>query len=346
MKNDHNQPVNLLHEINKLSKVAKAMSILFVVLVLLIFLLPFIPYQQQHASAAVEQPSKETDGQLLSSVEDFKMSPYPDTEDGKMAAYGEQLIRETYKYLGPEAPKVAAFTGNRLACASCHLEAGTKAYAAPYVGLSALFPVYSGRDGKVGTLEDRINGCFERSMNGKKLPIDSKEMLAMVSYIKHLSADVKIGKRIKGQGFVDLKVPDRKADLKNGQLVFQKQCVSCHQQDGQGLPKLANNPKDGYVYPPLWGADSFNDGAGMARVITAAKFIKGNMPLGVDPSEPILSDEEAFDVAAYINSFERPQKPNKELDYPVLSQKPRDAAYPPYADNITQEQHKYGPFNF
>lgn len=117
----------------------------------------------------------------------------------------------------------------------------------------------------------------------------------------------------------------------------------CHGQDGQGQ-KIEGGK--GYTYPPLWGPDSYNDGAGMNRVITAAKFIKGNMPLGATHDSPILTDEEAFDVAAYINSFDRPQKANKEKDYPNLSKKPKDCSYPPYIDNISQEQHKYGPFNF
>lgn len=345
MENKNNLSNNILQDVNRLSRLTKVMAILFLLLIVFIFLIPIFSAHQAQAISNISE-KKSNESKFINSIDEFKQLPFPDNEDGKMAAYGEQLIRETNKYLGPDAPLVASFTGNRLACASCHLNAGTKAYAAPYIGLSALFPVYSGRDGKVGTLEDRINGCFERSMNGQKLPIESTEMLAIVSYIKHLSTDVKIGKRIEGQGFVKIEIPNRKADLTHGKLVFQKQCVSCHQQNGNGLAKIPDNLAAGYVYPPLWGDDSFNDGAGMARVITAAKFIKGNMPLGVNPMEPILSDEEAFDVAAYINSFDRPIKSNKEQDYPKLSQKPKDAAYPPFADQIPLAQHKYGPFNF
>ncbi|WP_246163534.1 c-type cytochrome [Sphingobacterium humi] len=348
MENHTNSTHKLLAEVKRLSAMAKVMGLLFVLLILFTFLFPFINSGFSHAKSA-NDPTKAADSSaasFLQHVDDFTLAPYPDTEEGKMAAYGEQLIKETYKYLGPDNKANAVYTGNRLACGSCHLNAGTKAYAAPYVGLSAVFPIFSGREGKVATLEERINGCFERSMNGKKLPVDSKEMLAMISYIKHISKDVKIGSRIEGQGFVKFKAPDRKADLNQGAIVFRKQCVSCHQENGLGLAKVANNPAEGYVYPPLWGADSFNDGAGMARVLTAAKFIKGNMPLGISPQEPVLSDEEAFDVAAYINSFERPEKPHKDKDYPDLALKPKDAAYPPFADNLSLTQHKYGPFNF
>lgn len=279
-------------------------------------------------------------------VKDFAMLPYPDTEEGREAAFGEQLILHTAKYLGPENKEGEVFSGNNLACASCHLNGGKTPYAAPYIGLSSVYPMFSGRDGKVASLEERINGCFERSMNGRALPVDSREMLAMVSYINHLSSSVAVDGRIEGQGFVSLELPDRKADLVHGGLVFAKHCAVCHQQDGQGIPRNAAAKSDGYIYPPLWGDDSYNDGAGMGRMITAAKFIKGNMPLGATKDRPMLTDEEAYDVAAYINSFERPSKANKELDYPDLAKKPKDSAYPPFADTISAEQHKYGPFNF
>lgn len=279
-------------------------------------------------------------------VSDFIMTPYPDNEDGRLAAYGESLITETAKYLGPNNQHGEIYSGNNLACASCHLNGGTKPYAAPYIGLDRVYPRFSARDGKMATLEDRVNGCFERSMNGRKLPIRSKEMAAIVSYMNHLSTHVESEGRIEGQGFVSLELPDRAADLTHGELVFNKHCVSCHQQNGQGLWRDSEDKTKGYLYPPLWDADSYNDGAGMGRMLTAAKFIKGNMPLGATAEQPMLTDEEAYDVAAYINSFSRPEKENKELDYPDLAQKPKDSAYPPFADHISAEQHKYGPFNF
>lgn len=276
--------------------------------------------------------------------DNFEISPFDDSEEGKLAEYGHKLITETYALIGPNSE--LAITGNKLACSSCHLNAGTKPFAAPYVGLSGVFPIYIGRENKVVSLEERVNGCFERSMNGKSVDVNSNEMRAIVSYIKHLSKDTPIGKRIEGQGFVDFKAPDRAADLKQGALVYSKTCASCHGNSGQGLEGSKDHKEGGYVYPPLWGNDSYNDGAGMARVLTAAKFIKGNMPLGVTHDSPILTDEEAYDVAAFINNQSRPQKVNKELDYPNLSKKPKDCPYPPYADDVPQIQHKLGPFNF
>jgi len=261
-----------------------------------------------------------------------------------MAKFGYKLITETYALIGPETPK--AITGNRLACTSCHLDGGTKPYAAPYIGLSGVFPIYIGRENKVESLEERINGCFERSMNGRAIDVNSNEMRAMISYIRHISKDAQVGSRIQGQGFVDFKVPDRAADSAKGGVLYKSTCASCHGPDGQGVAGIKGNREGGYMYPPLWGDDSYNDGAGMTRLITAARFIKGNMPLGVTHDAPLLSDEEAYDVAAYINSHNRPIKANKELDYPNLSKKPKDCPYPPYSDDIPQEQHRLGPFNF
>lgn len=330
-----------------LSDVKGILRNLNLLLALCVILLIFVPVLV-HVSAgnANTGASDKTDRQpeIATISDDFEIPPFEDTEEGKMAEYGHRLITETYALVGPGTE--LAITGNRLACSSCHLNGGTKPFAAPYIGLSGIFPMYSGRENRVVSIEERINGCFERSMNGKAIDVNSKEMRAMMSYIKHISKDAPVGKRIKGQGFVDFVVPDRAADVQKGALVYENNCLSCHGADGQGVKGTAGNREGGYIYPPLWGDDTYNDGAGMARLITAAKFIKGNMPLGVTHDAPLLSDEEAYDVAAYINSHSRPVKTNKELDYPDLTKKPKDCPYPPYIDDIPQEQHKIGPFNF
>ncbi|HEX7756402.1 MAG TPA: c-type cytochrome, partial [Niabella sp.] len=157
---------------------------------------------------------------------------------------------------------------------------------------------------------------------------------------------VSLGSRLKGQGFIDFKAPGRAADPNKGSSVYVNRCASCHGPDGAGMKGTDGNREGGYIYPPLWGDDSYNDGAGMARLLTAARFIKANMPFGVTHDAPLLSDDEAYDVAAFINSHGRPVKANKELDYPDLSKKPKDCPYPPYQDAVAQEQHKLGPFNF
>ncbi|QCK16582.1 c-type cytochrome [Mangrovivirga cuniculi] len=128
-----------------------------------------------------------------------------------------------------------------------------------------------------------------------------------------------------------------------GKLVYETHCKVCHGENAEGtLDTLADFPK--YVYPPLAGDDSFNDGAGLHRIITAAEFIKYNMPFGVDYKNPILTDEEAYDVAAYINSLPRPEKKHKERDFPDKKLKPVSTPYGPWTDTFPALQHKYGPF--
>lgn len=325
-------------EYKKLTNYVKALGgIALLSLVMCVFMFLFA-YQQGTGAPAASATETQPDS-IISHVADFVPITFKDDTEGQLAAYGEKLIKNTYDYFYEDGKKI----GNNLACSNCHLDGGTKPFAAPYVGLHQVFPTYIGREDKVESLEERINGCFERSMNGRAIPENSREMRAITTYIKQVSNRTRNDKRLEGQGFVQLEIPDRAADLKHGQLIYTNKCLSCHGEQGQGQ----KNPNAaGYLYPPLWGPDSYNDGAGMARMLTAARFIKGNMPLGATYDEPLLSDEEAFDVAAYINSFDRPKKANKEKDYPNLAKKPKDCAYPPYADNISAEQHKYGPFNF
>jgi thiosulfate dehydrogenase len=182
---------------------------------------------------------------------------------------------------------------------------------------------------------------MERSMNGRKLPRDSVEMIAMEKYITRLGdeyAAMSPTRRAPQEpgAFVE---PDRAASVEAGRAVYTEKCQVCHGDDGLGLQATANLEK-GYVFPPLWGPDSFNNGAGMTRVLTAARFIKARMPFG----RPDLTSDQAYDVAAYINSHTRPIKANLEKDFPDLTRKPVDSPYPPYADDFPHEQHKLGPF--
>jgi len=255
---------------------------------------------------------------------------------------GYQLLSESALRMGPRAEDPAnRFTGNNLSCTNCHLKGGTQPGSASWVGVAARFPQFGGRSNRIGTLEDRINGCMERSMNGRKLPADSEPMQAMVAYMEWLGEDLPGEKEKEYEGYAPIRIPDRAADLVAGKAVYERDCAVCHGPEGQGIL----NPAGGYLYPPLWGPDSFNDGAGMHRVITAAEFIRSNMPFGIATRDtPKLSDEEAFDVAGYINSFERPHKPGTEADYPDLKLKPVSTPYGPWADEFSAEQHKYGPF--
>ena len=258
--------------------------------------------------------------------------------------YGYQLLTQTPKYLGPHAtdPEMR-FSGNNLSCSSCHLDGGNKVGSASWAGVTERFPTFRGRSNSMGTIEDRINGCLERSMNGTMLEENSEAMKAMVAYMEWLGEDMPKEISDNYAGFTELKIPDVAVDLVYGEEVYGTHCISCHQEDGQGLKNTDFSL--GYVFPPLWGADSYNDGAGMHRVLTAAAFIKANMPSGVASIEnPVLTSEDAFHVAGYINSFDRPVKSNKEADFPDRKFKPVSTPYGPWEDGFSAEQHKYGPF--
>lgn len=325
-------------EYKKLTNQIKALGLIALLLLVMCISVFLFAYHQDPTPIQRNYLSSLNDS-IISHVADYHPVSFKDDQEGKLAQYGEKLIKNTYDYFYEDGKKI----GNSLACTNCHLNGGTKAFAAPYVGLQQVFPIYIGREDKIETLEERINGCFERSMDGRAIPENGEEMRAIITYIKQISQNTVNKKRLEGQGFVKIDIPERAADLKNGHTVYSSKCSSCHAEQGQGLRQVDGR---GYTYPPLWGPDSFNDGAGMARILTAARFIKANMPLGATYDEPLLTDAEAYDVAAYINSFDRPHKANKENDYPNLAKKPKDCAYPPYLDDIDQEQHKYGPFNF
>ena len=163
----------------------------------------------------------------------------------------------------------------------------------------------------------------------------------MVSYLRFLGDQdaATAASQRKAHEPAAFKTPNRAANLEAGQHVFEQRCAACHQNDGFGLP-ASGNLVNGYVFPPLWGPDSFNDGAGLHRVLTAARFIKAKMPLG----SANLDDDQAFDVSAFINSKPRPEMTGLDRDYPDRSKKPVDTSYPPYADSFSIEQHHLGPF--
>jgi thiosulfate dehydrogenase len=228
-----------------------------------------------------------------------------------------------------------------LACASCHLKVGTEPGTLTLLQTDEHYPRFSGRAAAMTDIEDRINECMTRSMNGKPLPMDSPEMIAMASYLRSLGAQYEaMGATSKhADEPAAFQMPDRRADVTAGETVYTERCAICHGTDGGGLLATAD-PRQGFLFPALWGPDSFNDGAGMGRVLTASRFIKARMPLG----QPDLTDDQAFDVAAFINSKPRPAMPGLEHDYPDLTRKPIDNGYGPYADDFPQDQHKYGPF--
>jgi len=271
------------------------------------------------------------------------MKDIPQGEEGDLIRYGALLLTDTYAQLGSGAKdKKMHFSGNTLNCTSCHMDNGTKQFGLPWMGVSQTYPQYRGREDQVQGLEKRINGCFERSLNGKEMAADSREMKAMVAYVNWLSKDMP--KNVYGLGTPKYEGPNRKADVSKGEEVYSRFCMSCHGKNGDGYQSMSVGSSGSHVAPALWGAHSYNNGAGMNRLLTTAAFIHSNMPLGTPWNHPAITNEDAYDVAAYLSSKERPQMSGLEKDYPKLEKKAVDCPYPPYADNFSQEQHQYGPF--
>jgi thiosulfate dehydrogenase len=266
---------------------------------------------------------------------------------GQTVRTGRDLIVHTAATIGPDAADPAMrFSGNGLECQSCHQDAGTRKFGLPLAGIWGVFPLFIGRENQVRTLEDRINGCMERSMNGRALPIDGPEMKAMLAYIRFISGGVPTGRSAEGRATPSLPLPLLASDPKHGAAVYAATCAVCHQADGQGKRW---GPEDQaqrhrYQFPPLWGPDSYNDGAGMARPITAAAFIRANMPFGTDFAHPVLSVQEAFDVAVFVDGQKRPHRLGNERDFPNRALKPVDATYPPLLGPFPPSQHLTGPW--
>lgn len=261
-----------------------------------------------------------------------------DEAQRELILYGRELIAHTADYLGPQG-RVRA-SSNGMNCQNCHLKAGTQPWGNNYFAVQATYPKFRERSGTVENQVKRVNDCFERSLNGTALDSTSREMKAILAYIEWLGSDVPTKQSPKGAGIYKLTFMNRAADPAKGRLVYEQKCQTCHQVDGGGL--LAEGGKS-YLYPPLWGKHSYNIGAGLYRISNFAGFVKYNMPLGASYNAPQLSDEEAWDVAAFVNSQPRPDK-DLSTDWPNLAGKPIDHPFGPYADSFSEQQHKYGPF--
>ena len=257
----------------------------------------------------------------------------------ELIRYGSELIINTRKYLGPAG--IVAQVSNQLNCQNCHLEAGAKvgAYSANFLGVAANYPLYRDRSGMMETIQFRVNDCMLRSMNGKPLDTASHEMKALVAYILWLGKDVPSKTKPVNSKIEQLSYLERAADTISGKKVYAVKCQLCHGANGNG----GYSVDSALYYPPLWGPGSYNTAAGMYRLSRLAGFAKNNMPFGVSHGQSQLSNEECWDVAAFINSRPRPHKVFSN-DWPDLSKKAIDHPFGPYADGFSEHQHKYGPF--
>lgn len=230
-----------------------------------------------------------------------KLPPGPETDLIKL---GLDIIVNTPAHIGPAATDPAKrYAGNSLACTNCHLNGGLQPFAAPLVSTFATYPLMV--NDTVESLAYRINGCMTRSLNGKPLPEDSNEMNALIAYIQYLGTGTPEGIRLAGMGLKPLPAPAETASAARGETVFGDTCARCHGPAGQGEPKTTG----GWSIPPLWGDGSFNAGAGMNDIRMASAFIHANMPRGITYQSPMLTVQQAWDVAAYVTSQPRPPAP-------------------------------------
>jgi len=260
------------------------------------------------------------------------------SDNGKLIWYGHELIANTAYYLGPKG--IVAQITNGMNCQNCHLDGGTIPYGNNFGKVYSTYPQFRTRNNGVQSIYDRVNDCFERSLNGKAIDSTTREMQAIYAYIKWLGEDIPKGVAKGGTSLMKLKYLDRAADPDAGKQVYLTKCQSCHGNNGQGQLNIEGT---GYTYPPLWGVHSYNDGAGLYRISSFAGFVKNNMPFGTDYHDPKLTDEEAWDVAAFVNSQPRPHK-DQSIDWKNITKKPIDFPFGPYTDTFSEKQHKYGPF--
>ncbi|MFD1104486.1 c-type cytochrome [Sphingobium olei] len=222
---------------------------------------------------------------------------------------GDAIRRGMQIFLNP-GTNAREFVGNSLACKNCHLDAGRKPDSAPMWAAWVAYPKYRSKNKQINTMEDRVKGCFTYSMNaqdgpsGKPPPPGSDIYKDLEVYFHWLAKNAPTGVDMEGAGYPEPTLSAAGYDPVRGAQVYSQNCAACHGSDGQGRQDINGR----VVFPPLWGPRSYNWGAGMARIDNAAGFIKANMPLGQGNR---LSDQQAWDVAAFVNSHERPKDPRQ-----------------------------------
>jgi thiosulfate dehydrogenase len=226
-------------------------------------------------------------------------------------------------------------------CQNCHLNAGRKAWGNNYGAVAANYPKFRDRSGSIETVYKRVSDCMERSLNGTALDSNAREMKAMIAYIKWVGHAVEKDSTPKGAGIKPPEYLERAASPEKGLAVYTAKCQSCHGANGEG--QMAADGRS-YTYPPLWGEHSYNSGAGLFRLSRFAGYVRDNMPFNqASHKNPALTDEECWDVAAFVNSRPRPSK-DLSKDWPNISKKPIDHPFGPYTDGFSETQHKFGPF--
>ncbi len=251
---------------------------------------------------------------------------YPPGELGRIVKLGEDIINNTNTN-----PLTKEFVSNDLQCKSCHLQGGKTKTLGTFIGTAPSFPAYSTREKTVQTLQDRINNCYMRSMNGKRPIIDTEASIAMATYITWLSEGLPIKmnpKKPVGTYYTDIWPMKKRfepmikkathTNYLNGAKLYKAKCATCHAVDGQGIAS----------FPPVWGSKSFNTGAGLSKPVKMAAWMKYNMPFG----NANLTDEEVVDITLYVDA-----QPRDDFDLKTRLLSPEIMGH--YNSKVLDEKH-------
>ncbi|MGN6180356.1 MAG: c-type cytochrome [Mucilaginibacter sp.] len=300
---------------------------------------------QLYASCISDKASAENNAPLqhkADSIVNIDTNKIPDGKFGEQVRYGRQLMLHTAYYIGPDGID-GKYLGNKMNCTNCHQDAGTKPFSLNLVTAFRNYPSYRAREGRVLTLAERINNCIMHPHLGKPLPLDSKVMVAFMSYLKWLSDSCNVDKHTVGLKNVQISFPDTAVSPAAGAVLFAQNCARCHGDSGQGKMRPDNVC---YQYPPLWGLKAYQPGSSMHRIVKLAQWLKSNMPYDkATHDSPFLTDVQALDLAAFINDDKIHKRPFvKEYQYPNIEEKAIDYDRGPFKDHFSNEQHKYGPY--
>ena len=250
-------------------------------------------------------------------------SAIPNNKYGDAVRYGRELMLHTAYYIGPNGIN-GKYTGNKMSCTNCHQDAGLKPYSFNLVTSFRNYPQYRAREGKVLSIAERINNCIMHPHLGvKPLPLDSKEMIAFISYLKWINDSSKFDNKTPGLKNLEIPFPDSAASPKRGEQLYAINCTRCHGANGEGMMAYDSSS---YIYPPLWGLKSYQPGSSMHRVIKMARWLVANMPYDkATHNKPFLKPGEALDLAAFINDDDIHKRPFvEEYQYPHIEEKPID----------------------
>ncbi len=325
-----------------MKKIYQYTAILFAALVLVIMAQLLSSCNAPGTAQANNRDSLATRVDSLVTVDTSKM---PKGKYGAAVKYGRDLMLHTAYYIGPDGIN-GHYTGNKMNCTNCHRDAGTRPYAFNLVRSFRDYPQYRAREGRILSLAERINNCVMRPNLGRPLPLDGKEMISIMAYLKFLSDSSHTDSHTRGLKNMTVELPDIAASSDRGEKLYALHCQRCHAQNGEGK-MLASNVS--YEYPPVWGMLAYRPGSSMHRVVKLAQWLKGNMPYDkTTPGKAFLTDAEALDIAAFINDDTKHKRPlpktTKEVDYPNYEEKALDYDKGPFKDPFTEAQHKYGPY--